>query len=321
MQSLKAKATRLPEYKLLLKRRYQNPEGYLKFEEVAMRVAAALEVSLNMPQSRWDWTQSTLTPIAAELARSQAPVYWVTESLLRALLETDLPEDVAVSQLQMIVQGAFFMLPKGMILTPDGESLDFFGVRQIKQGCPLPPIQVGGIGLVLTEEGGAPMGTHSNTAIWFTQAESGYMYAGNLSVTEREIIKGKTHLPDNYDGDRIDKEQIFLQEVTHNLLLKLLLCMQMRPNLIEGGQFLQSGRKPGVKLGKAKRFDELWSPNWIGKNYQAPSSRELGGTHASPRMHWRRGHMRRVPVGKRELGDRKWVWIEPVLVNASEVGG
>ena len=43
----------------------------------------------------------------------------------------------------------------------------------------------------------------------------------------------------------------------------------------------------------------------------------LGGTHASPRMHWRRGHFRRQPIGT-GLIDYKIIWLEPCLIGIKE---
>ena len=58
---------------------------------------------------------------------------------------------------------------------------------------------------------------------------------------------------------------------------------------------------------------ELWSPNLIGRCYRTLRDERGGGIHASPRVHWRRGHVRSQPHGQRR-SLRKAIWIEPVLV-------
>ena len=58
------------------------------------------------------------------------------------------------------------------------------------------------------------------------------------------------------------------------------------------------------------------SPIIIGENYRIKRERvEATGTHASPQAHWRSGHWRQQPIGKRENPEYKTIWIEPVLVN------
>lgn len=41
------------------------------------------------------------------------------------------------------------------------------------------------------------------------------------------------------------------------------------------------------------------------------------GTHASPRLHWRRGHFRNQAYGVKH-SERKVIWIEPTLIGADE---
>jgi len=55
------------------------------------------------------------------------------------------------------------------------------------------------------------------------------------------------------------------------------------------------------------------------RQVQATVERGGNGTHASPRLHWRRGHVRRQPYGTGR-GQRKLIWIEPVLVGAGVSG-
>lgn len=53
-------------------------------------------------------------------------------------------------------------------------------------------------------------------------------------------------------------------------------------------------------------------PLWLGNTYTAPAF--TIGTHKSPQMHWRRGHVRHQHFGP-GLSETKLVWIKPVLVN------
>jgi hypothetical protein len=67
-------------------------------------------------------------------------------------------------------------------------------------------------------------------------------------------------------------------------------------------------------------------PRWFGKNYKTAieSTGWAKGTHKPPGTHWRKGHYRKIAIGKNRidrlgaLRDRKVVWIRPVLVNSNK---
>lgn len=57
------------------------------------------------------------------------------------------------------------------------------------------------------------------------------------------------------------------------------------------------------------------TPLFIGGNYQPAYNKEKGiGTHASPSIHWRRGHWHRYTVGKGRK-ERAWRFVQPLLIN------
>jgi hypothetical protein len=56
-----------------------------------------------------------------------------------------------------------------------------------------------------------------------------------------------------------------------------------------------------LRAKKNRRLQEVWSPNLIGRKYKVLHLGADGevGTHASPRMHRRRGHFRKQGFGHR----------------------
>lgn len=73
---------------------------------------------------------------------------------------------------------------------------------------------------------------------------------------------------------------------------------------------------PDKKRGVMGYNPKKLSPIIIGENYRIKRERvESTGTHASPQTHWRSGHWRQQPIGKRDNPEYKTIWIEPVLVN------
>jgi hypothetical protein len=92
-----------------------------------------------------------------------------------------------------------------------------------------------------------------------------------------------------------------------NIVLNSLLVMLARPELVEH----DGHRVRTMKKGKDPAREE-WTPNWLGRTYRIQRA-DGDGTHASPRLHWRRGHFRQQPCGAGGK-ERKTIWLEPVLV-------
>lgn len=113
------------------------------------------------------------------------------------------------------------------------------------------------------------------------------------------------------NGEEEDKK--FIRKV-QMLAVKTLLCVSAAPGYLTTGSI---ERKARVRQGIVER-EELWGASFIGRGYQIKRGTSDGeGTHASPRVHWRRGHWHHVVHGKgRQL--RKLNWFEPVLVNIEQ---
>lgn len=122
------------------------------------------------------------------------------------------------------------------------------------------------------------------------------------------------------DADLTEEDSGFVEKMGV-IVFGTILAMNARPQLVEHGKLIK-------RVAKADKIREFWSPNIIGAKYKfkrevpqvvkgkfvhAPG-RETG-THASPRMHWRRGHYRNQPVGPGRK-ERKNIWIEPCLIGA-----
>jgi hypothetical protein len=96
--------------------------------------------------------------------------------------------------------------------------------------------------------------------------------------------------------------------------IKMLLVLTARPNIIQNGAITRKAKV--LKCKHPRTLDAIWSPNTIGWNYQAPRPKvSSGGTHASPRFHWRDGHLHTVRFGP-NWSERRLDWFEAVLVNA-----
>lgn len=93
------------------------------------------------------------------------------------------------------------------------------------------------------------------------------------------------------------------------MVFGVLLCLRARPALLT-----PAVREKVVPARHDKPKREFWTPVYIGKGYY-PKREASQGSHASPRMHWRRGHFRNQAYGA-GLSQRKVIWLEPMLVSA-----
>lgn len=116
------------------------------------------------------------------------------------------------------------------------------------------------------------------------------------------------------DSHEIFEHESFTVDGDKELAIKVrllcygtLLAMMARPELIQHGY-----RANVVK--REDRRQEFWTPNVVGAKYKFQREGPAG-THASPRMHWRRGHFRKQPCGPKGV-DRKVIWLEPCLIAA-----
>ena len=91
------------------------------------------------------------------------------------------------------------------------------------------------------------------------------------------------------------------------------MAMTCRPDLLTKETIHHWQHKNPSKKGNVA----FWSPNIIGNDYQILGGHG-SGSHASPRMHWRRGHFRNQACGQGRKDHRR-VWLEPMLVAANTV--
>ncbi len=91
----------------------------------------------------------------------------------------------------------------------------------------------------------------------------------------------------------------------------MLLFLQIHPEVLET---LIVPKSSASHHPRRKTYTKL-SPRWI-RNFSPTitTKRVSTGSHASPKTHFRRGHLKRVAIGQGRK-ERKWVWIQPTLVN------
>lgn len=132
-----------------------------------------------------------------------------------------------------------------------------------------------------------------------TADEEGQLYDSGRILNTQELSSS-----DLSDVNRMKK-----------IALQCLLALAYSPELFDE----PDGSIPVTKGSSQRRNQKrpsARSPRWL-RPHSAPSVRHprQGGSHASPRPHWRSAHERRVPVGPRAKNERKVVRIKPIWVN------
>jgi hypothetical protein len=256
---------------------------------------------------------------ASKAKQNNMPTLFVAPELLTAVSQTRPPGELRWMDIKLPFEAGVFCLPVGALKHPDGHSADIIGwarigkndVLKLSPRCPEARLH------------------HDLFVTWTCIADEKFSFFDsslngdtspciedwNASGEPGSIVNTKTgetrplHRETIYDIPLAGGEEDFLHQV-RGLVFNLLLALDARPELLTRG-----GRVKGVKT---KSGLEIWKPNIVGKTYkferEGVTAVAVGGSgHASPRLHWRRGHYRRqhYGMGRTEI---KTIWIEPTLV-------
>ncbi|PPS41951.1 hypothetical protein [Chroococcidiopsis sp. TS-821] len=210
-----------------------------------------------------------------KVGEAKCPAYWVSKDLLTALMQSEL--SVETESLNWAMKTGMFMLPCDTVFSPEKRSI--YAIYW-----------------------------HYNAADGFlcwAATDGDSFFCRKLQFTEN--IKKFTYT----DVQDLDPQLVAeFNEYLQAIFLRLILIMECRPELVDT-------ESPVVRVNQGFAKDkakDLYEPLWIGKNYSVKRDVEdKGGTHASPRIHWRRGFLRNQPYGQGRQ-QKKIVWIEPVLV-------
>lgn len=313
--------------KLFMPRRVVSPQGYANPASYAFSAYSEfMEASVDRSRAN-DQTFIRSFALNSILVGNDVPTFFVTESFLDALSQTDPPDDVVCSDLMWPHDAMLFALPLSFSLRYLGFEVGFLAIGKAPRGemnpyrgrvvypdfpeleaivFPEDKVVVAwrvSSGIVDTVYSSAVPSTYPvSKAIGFTDFTD---YTDDFPADLRHLV-----------GLQPTAEQELKTTIKmRHIAFSLVLAMNAKPEFLErtSSQVL---RRPG-KVGKKQR-DELWDPLFIGRGY-ASEPRELGGTHVSPRTHWRRAHWNTQHYGPRPWtrdSASKLVWIERRLINA-----
>jgi hypothetical protein len=322
-------------------RRVATPDGYPSTKCVAAGVYALLtQARLAAEDGEALPTEITASTFCYRILEHRVPIYFVDEEFARAVAATQLPDDFTFGDLNWPQPGMVVGWPPRFLQEYTGREFCYIYAANCPAGS-YRPKGLEGAPVIEVPEGRSKIG-------WFYHAWSNgrpecFTSAYLIKDTLAESITGYTYT--DYMGEdaakvQADKE---LTERVSALMLKLLVILNMRPSFIAHGA---QERPRCIKHARGRR-QEIWSATFIGRGHRL--ARERQGTHASPRIHIRRGHVTWQVIGPRpadgfvsatalprnDRGSVDWekvapetrerflrchkrMWLEPVLIGAKD---
>ncbi len=272
-------------------RRVATPDGYHSTKCVAGGLYALLtQARLAAEEGDVLPTEVTGSTFCYRVLEHDVPIYFVDDEFARAVAATQLPDDFTFGDLNWPQLGMVIGWPPRFMREYTGREFCYVYSANCPAGSYLPK-GLERAPVIEVPEGRSKLG-------WFYYAsENGrpecFVSAYSTKDKMAEGIAGYTYT--DFMGEEAAKVQADkeLTERVSAIMLKLLVILNMRPSLITHGA---KERPRKVKHGRDWKR-ELWSANFIGRGYRL--ARERQGTHASPRIHIRRGHVTWQVTGPR----------------------
>jgi hypothetical protein len=289
-------------------RPYKIPRGFIQWDRLSAVVGAYLPV----PDRALGTVKSHLEYSLTLWFLRSAPMYALRGDLFKAFDHSDVGLDSGLlADLRPLVNPFILLFPSNSLISTEGAPLDWVVVNLTSRDRP--------------EDSFGKAYGYSLPLLKITTSESMFLYCGGIdskevawsscsSINEEgNIFNTDTFLGNNYQEE---KDVVFIDRL-RNIVLQTMLALTYRPDLLEAEELAATPRRS--PRAKPKASTPTLTPRYLTSPVAAPQKARGGGagagTHASPTAHWRRGHWRRVPVGERESGGRKWVWIQPTFVN------
>ena len=283
-----------------------SPKGYRNFKDFYLR-AVRIRI-VNSDDS--DKKAATANSVLIGMLEKKAPAYYLTDEIINAACNTNVPE---ISGKEIPFNNLNLFTPDGLCMAVNIVSIcECYNTEhlpaQLQEAAGKAGVQIDTAGVEVMI-----------TAVIFADHVEDKGYAStelNLfpsSRKDKDLIfcsKNKVGYARDYDNTKIHRDMTVGQLT--RLIANTIMLINYQPSLVTA----QRSNSPGLGFNK-KSSDEPMPVRWLGKNFsnnRTKSSAGSGGSHASPRAHWRRGHWHGYRYGEgRKILKRKWV--QPVYVN------
>ena len=269
-------------------RKYPGVSGYGHPKKMAL-FFARVAMQLKFDDVKLKKKHMFFSELGDLLSEHGTPTYWVDSKLWDALEKTQPPKDLLINELKWPHPAMLFILPENCLVYEGNTKYSSLLVCRDAENSLL-----------------AVTGEALKPGILTVQHEDKKTRDLQERIHEEEYVEVTNK------EETVVLKVDFLQHIGR-MAINLLMLMSARPGMVE---HYEAGEGQVRKLSEPRAKKSDWaSPNWIGKNYKVSGSEYLGGSHSSPRMHWRRGHWRHQPHGP-QLTLRKDIWLEPMMVKA-----
>jgi len=296
-------------------RRYEGTGKYFSPKMTGVFMAAACLDMIEIPFDRWPTAHRLLYPALHYLISKQMPLLFITPELLRAIQMTDFTDEIDWREMHLPYESGIFVLPRGAYRHPVHGECGFVVYTRNRSGIvppPWPGLRLPEVELPSDRFCFVALCWNKEMFMWF---ESNFNAVQGSTVKIRNMfhVDDRSRYPMIPTFSRVDlplseQDKEFLDGLGV-IVFGTLLALTARPELLTAAKPIRRVRK------KNRPPVEWWSPVLIGKDYRLSGDKSGTGTHASPRLHWRRGHFRMQVHGPRR-SFRKQIWIEPTLVGA-----
>jgi len=283
-----------------------SPKGYKNFKDFYLD-AVRVRIFKNEGSSKQEMTTNR---ILVEMLEKKAPAYYLTDEIINAACNTNVPE---ISAKEIPFNNLNLFTPDGLCMAVNIVSIcECYNTEhlpaQLQEAAGKAGVQIDTAGVEVMI-----------TAVIFADYYEDKGYATtelNLfpsSRKDKDLIFCNTNrigYARDYDNYKIHRDMTVGQLT--RLIANTIMLINYQPSLVTA----QRSDSPGLGFNN-KSSDDPMPVRWLGKNFsnnRTKSCAGSGGSHASPRAHWRRGHWHGYRYGEgRKILKRKWV--QPVYVN------
>ncbi|GAA6622877.1 hypothetical protein [Scytonema sp. NUACC26] len=289
-------------YRQITKRKYRSVRGYQDWLDVMVEFVFCLQCCT---KGMMALHENVLLMLSVQLMNvyisKRASSYWLDRDLADIFLHCDIPE--GLSELPSFIPYGLLFLPLDKApVDSNGNSISWILFYKAQAGEELPVIFYG-------SQYAKPEPIEKDCILWVSQAKDSSFYSGAIAPDF------KTHVV-TPDGLSASDSEAQLTNTISSLLIQSLLVAQHYPEWSDreengGGGFGKTS------VPKSSRKENTWlNPKWIGNLYVKAHKprKDLGGTHASPTSHTRRGHWRNQAYGEK-WSQRRMIIIQQTDVN------
>lgn len=301
-------------WKSVYPRRIVPPHGYCNPKWYASTQYGASMLWLEPEMSMLPHT--TVTLLTTKLQQYFMPYYFVAPEFAESVMQTEPPEGFRFSDIKWPLDAMIFVLPNSFVKRHFKYYFPFVSTCRAKEGrypldIDIPQSEIPWKFLTpLINQGEKilfhfPLFNSHGAPVDYTG-----LYPANMLVSEvatapysdatryEEVMSPEIDWTLTRARDLPPEEEREISNKIITFTINLLLALTAAPEHIKTGS---CERPEQFKRGRLVR-EALWGPNVIGGDYRIKRSSSAAGdgTHASPRMHWRRGHMTHLAFGPRD---------------------